>query len=158
MLNGIKVLDPSRVLAGMLCTMILGDMGADVIEVERPDTGDETRGWGPPFEADGQSAYFLSVIRNELGIVADLQNQVDLHLVRGLAREADVVVDNFLPGTLARREHRGRAGERRAEHAGERPATDAVGQRTRLPRPGEHSSLVGAEGWSTFASAPDRSS
>ena len=103
MLTGIKVLDLSRVLAGPLCTMILGDMGADVIKVERRDGGDETRGWGPPFDADGQSAYFLSVNRNKLAIEADLDVAADLELVRALAREADVVVENFLPGTLERR-------------------------------------------------------
>jgi len=102
MLTGVRVLDLSRVLAGPLCTMILGDLGADVIKVERPDTGDETRGWGPPFDADGRSAYFLSVNRNKLAIVADLQIRADLDLVRGLAREADVVVENFLPGTMER--------------------------------------------------------
>ena len=103
MLTGIKVLDLSRVLAGPLCTMILGDMGADVIKVERPDGGDDTRGWGPPFNADGESAYFLSVNRNKLAIVADLGARPDLDLVRALASEADVVVENFRPGTLERR-------------------------------------------------------
>ena len=66
MLSKVRVLDLTRVLAGPLCTMILGDMGADVIKVERPGVGDETRGWGPPFDAEGESAYFLSVNRNKL--------------------------------------------------------------------------------------------
>ena len=70
-LNGIKVLDLSRVLAGPLCSMILGDLGADVIKVERPDRGDDTRGWGPPFDASGKSAYFLSINRNKLSLAAE---------------------------------------------------------------------------------------
>jgi len=103
MLTGLRVLDLSRVLAGPLCTMILADMGADVIKVERPDGGDETRGWGPPFAPDGASAYFLSVNRNKLSIGVDLAVSTDLDLLLRLAREADVVVENFLPGTLERR-------------------------------------------------------
>ena len=103
MLTSVKVLDLSRVLAGPLCTMILGDMGASVIKVERPGVGDDTRGWGPPFDELGESAYFLSVNRNKLGITADLDVSADLDLLRTLAREADVVIENFLPGTLERR-------------------------------------------------------
>lgn len=102
MLSGIKVLDLSRVLAGPLCTMILGDMGADVLKVERPGTGDDTRGWGPPFDARGESAYYLSVNRNKLSLAADLALDADRALVQRLIGEADVVVENFLPGALAR--------------------------------------------------------
>jgi crotonobetainyl-CoA:carnitine CoA-transferase CaiB-like acyl-CoA transferase len=83
--------------------MILGDMGADVLKVERAGTGDETRGWGPPFDERGESAYFLSVNRNKLSVTADLDDPADLALIRALAREADVVVENFLPGVLERR-------------------------------------------------------
>ena len=72
MLEGLKVLDLTRVLAGPLCTMILGDLGADVIKVERPGSGDESRGWGPPFDDAGRSAYYLSVNRNKLSVTADL--------------------------------------------------------------------------------------
>jgi crotonobetainyl-CoA:carnitine CoA-transferase CaiB-like acyl-CoA transferase len=97
-----KVLDFTRVLAGPLCSMMLGDLGADVIKVERPGQGDETRGWGPPFDADGESAYFLSVNRNKKSLAADLASPADRALVIGLMREADVVVENFLPGSLAR--------------------------------------------------------
>ena len=68
----LKVLDLSRVLAGPVCSMILGDLGADVIKVERPDEGDETRGWGPPFDNDGMSAYFLAINRNKKSIAVDL--------------------------------------------------------------------------------------
>jgi crotonobetainyl-CoA:carnitine CoA-transferase CaiB-like acyl-CoA transferase len=103
MLTNVRVLDLTRVLAGPLCTMMLGDMGASVIKVERPGGGDDTRGWGPPFDEQGESAYFLSVNRNKLGITADLDDPADLDLLKSLAREADVVIDNFLPGTLERR-------------------------------------------------------
>jgi crotonobetainyl-CoA:carnitine CoA-transferase CaiB-like acyl-CoA transferase len=103
MLTGVRILDLSRVLAGPLCTMMLGDLGASVLKVERPDGGDETRGWGPPFDATGESAYYLSVNRNKLGLVADLTVQSDVALLRALAAEADVVVENFRPGTLERR-------------------------------------------------------
>jgi crotonobetainyl-CoA:carnitine CoA-transferase CaiB-like acyl-CoA transferase len=103
MLTGTKVLDLSRVLAGPLCTMMLGDMGAWVLNVERPDGGDETRGWGPPFDGRGESAYYLSVNRNKLGMAADLDCAADASLLRRLAAEADVLVENFRPGTLERR-------------------------------------------------------
>jgi crotonobetainyl-CoA:carnitine CoA-transferase CaiB-like acyl-CoA transferase len=102
MLNGIKVLDLSRVLAGPLCTMMLGDLGANVLKVERPGAGDDTRGWGPPFDDRGESAYFLSVNRNKLGLSADLSDAGDRQLLTELADEADVVVENFRPGTLER--------------------------------------------------------
>ena len=100
MLESIKVLDLSRVLAGPLCTMILGDMGASVIKIERPGTGDDTRGWGPPFHENGLSAYFVSVNRNKKSVVADLANKPDRTLLLSLLSKADVVVDNFRPGTL----------------------------------------------------------
>jgi crotonobetainyl-CoA:carnitine CoA-transferase CaiB-like acyl-CoA transferase len=82
--------------------MILGDLGADVIKVERPDTGDDTRGWGPPFDSTGQSAYFLSVNRNKLSAAIDLRSNDGAALIRHLASEADVVVDNFPRGSLER--------------------------------------------------------
>ena len=103
MLTGIKILDLSRVLAGPLATMVLGDLGASVLKVERPTGGDETRGWGPPFDARGESAYFLSVNRNKLSLAADLDDAADLTLIGELIAEADVVVENFRPGTLERR-------------------------------------------------------
>jgi crotonobetainyl-CoA:carnitine CoA-transferase CaiB-like acyl-CoA transferase len=83
--------------------MMLGDLGADVIKVERPDGGDETRGWGPPFDDRGESAYFLSVNRNKLSLAADFDIPSDRDLVHRLATEADVVVENFRPGALERR-------------------------------------------------------
>lgn len=101
-LKRVKVLDLSRVLAGPLCTMMLGDLGADVIKVERPGAGDETRGWGPPFDERGESAYFLSINRNKLGVTADLGTPEGRELVRRLIAGADVVVDNYRRGALAK--------------------------------------------------------
>ena len=98
----LKVLDLSRVLAGPVCSMMLGDLGADVIKVERPAVGDETRGWGPPFDPDGESAYFLSVNRNKKSISADLSVTKDRRLIEDLIGEADVVLENFLGGALGR--------------------------------------------------------
>jgi crotonobetainyl-CoA:carnitine CoA-transferase CaiB-like acyl-CoA transferase len=103
MLNNVKILDLTRVLAGPLCTMMLGDMGADVIKVERPHEGDETRGWGPPFDARGESAYYLSVNRNKLSISLDLDLSADRETLGRLMGEAEVVVENFRPGMLAKR-------------------------------------------------------
>lgn len=102
-LAGVRVLDLSRVLAGPLCTMVLGDLGAEVIKVERPGTGDDTRTWGPPWAQgpDGrESAYYLSVNRNKRSVAADLKTEDGRALVRRLARDADVVVENFAPGML----------------------------------------------------------
>lgn len=84
--------------------MMLGDLGANVIKIERPGVGDETRGWGPPFDGRGQSAYFLSVNRNKKSVAADLNLQSDRKLVASLIEEADVVVDNFQRGMLESRD------------------------------------------------------
>jgi crotonobetainyl-CoA:carnitine CoA-transferase CaiB-like acyl-CoA transferase len=100
-LDGVKVLDFSRVLAGPFATMMLGDLGAEVLKVERPDGGDETRSWGPPFDAHGQATYFLSVNRNKRSVVLDLKDDADLERARELARTADVLVENFRPGLMA---------------------------------------------------------
>lgn len=102
-LRGIKILDLSRVLAGPLCGMMLGDLGADVIKVERPGIGDESRGWGPPFDDRGESAYFLSANRNKLSIGLDLDSNVDHTFLLSLIGDADVVLENFKPGTLEKR-------------------------------------------------------
>lgn len=99
-LDGIRVLDLSRVLAGPYLTMLLGDLGADVIKVERPE-GDDTRGWGPP-HFEGEATYFLSVNRNKRTLVADLRQEADLQGVLDLARTADIVVENFRPGVADR--------------------------------------------------------
>jgi crotonobetainyl-CoA:carnitine CoA-transferase CaiB-like acyl-CoA transferase len=103
MLNGTKVLDLSRILAGPLCTMMLGDLGADIIKVERPEGGDDTRGWGPPFDARGESAYYLSTNRNKLSVALDLDAATDRAVLERLIAGADVVVDNFRVGALERR-------------------------------------------------------
>jgi len=97
-LQNIRVLDLSRVLAGPYCTMVLGDLRAEVIKVEPPD-GDETRGWGPPF-AGGESAYYLCVNRNKRGMVVDLKTEAGRNILRELAMQSDVLVENFRPGTL----------------------------------------------------------
>jgi crotonobetainyl-CoA:carnitine CoA-transferase CaiB-like acyl-CoA transferase len=100
-LAGLVVADFSRVLAGPAATMLLADLGADVIKVERPE-GDDTRHWGPPWAADGTSTYFQAVNRNKRSIVLDLGDPRDLELARRLAARADVLVENFRPGTMER--------------------------------------------------------
>src|SRR3954467_11714934 len=96
----LKVVDMSRVLAGPICGMILGDLGADVIKVEKPGSGDETRGYGPPFDAEGQSAYFLSINRNKKSIALDFADPGDRELLLNLVSDSDVVIENFLPSQL----------------------------------------------------------
>jgi crotonobetainyl-CoA:carnitine CoA-transferase CaiB-like acyl-CoA transferase len=100
-LEGIRVLDLSRVLAGPYCTMLLADLGADVVKVERPGEGDETRTWGPPY-VGGEAAYFLSVNRGKRSIAVDLGRPEGREIVRRLARGADVVLENFRRGTAER--------------------------------------------------------
>src|SRR4029450_10912227 len=100
-LDGIRVLDLTRALAGPYCTLLLGDMGADVIKIELPGTGDETRQWGPPF-VEGESSYFMSVNRNKRSVVLDLKSSAGLSALRKLTASADVLVENFRPGTMDR--------------------------------------------------------
>jgi len=100
-LEGVLVADFSRVLAGPLASMVLGDLGAEVIKVERPE-GDDTRAWGPPWAADGTSTYFQSVNRNKRSIALDLRDGGDLALARTLVERADVLIENFRPGAMAR--------------------------------------------------------
>src|SRR6476661_8527806 len=100
-LEGVRVVDLTRALAGPYCTMVLGDLGAEVLKIEQPGTGDETRGWGPPFIAD-QSAYFLSINRNKRSLTLDLKRPDAVEVLLRLVRRADVLVENFRPGTLAR--------------------------------------------------------
>jgi succinate---hydroxymethylglutarate CoA-transferase len=98
-LAGIRVLDLTRILAGPLCTMMLGDMGADVIKVEPPETGDDTRAWGPPFLA-GDAVYFLGVNRNKRSLTLNMAVPAGQKILAGLIEKADVLIDNFKLGTL----------------------------------------------------------
>src|SRR6476659_4838034 len=115
-LNGITILDLTRVLSGPYCTMLLADMGARVIKIEQPRSGDDTRAWGPPYlypnrqpapgdkvAANGESAYFLSINRNKESVTLDFKHPDGRVLLDRLLERADVVVENFRPGTLARR-------------------------------------------------------
>ena len=105
-LEGIKVLDLSRVLAGPWCSQNLADLGADIIKVERPETGDDTRAWGPPYLKDAQgndtseAAYYLSANRNKRSIAIDIASEEGSKLVRELAKSCDILVENFKVGGL----------------------------------------------------------
>ena len=107
-LQGIRVLDLTRVLAGPWCTQVLADLGAEVIKVERPGTGDDTRGWGPPFLRDGagedtaESAYFLCTNRNKRSLTVDIAQPAGQAIIRRLAGTCDVLVENFKVGNMAR--------------------------------------------------------
>jgi formyl-CoA transferase len=100
-LAGIRVVDLTRVMTGPYCTMMLGDLGADVVKIERPGRGDDTRAWGPPF-VDGESVYFLSVNRNKRSVALDLKQEAGRRALWRLFERADVVVENFSPGTMTR--------------------------------------------------------
>ncbi|AJC57812.1 CoA transferase [Streptomyces sp. 769] len=101
-LDGVLVADFSRVLAGPLAAATLADLGAEVIKVERPGSGDDTRAWGPPFAADGTAAYFDAANRSKRGLALDLGDPGDAAAARELARRADVLIENFRPGSLAK--------------------------------------------------------
>src|SRR5258705_9367476 len=100
-MTGLKVIDLSRVLAGPLCTQMLADHGADVIKIE-PPAGDETRGLGPPFDAAGQAAYFRAVHRGKRGMALDLSRAEGRGVLEVLLKDADVLVEKFLPRTKER--------------------------------------------------------
>ena len=100
-LQGIRVLDLTRALAGPFCTLMLGDYGADVIKIEIPGMGDDTRHWGPPFIGD-ESAYFLSINRNKRSLTLNFKEPRAKEIFLRMAREADVVVENFTPGVMSR--------------------------------------------------------
>src|SRR6201996_6323026 len=100
-LGALRILDFSRVLAGPLTTMLLADFGAEVTKVERPGGGDETRSWGPPYDERGEATYFQSVNRNKESVVIDMSSDEGLAELSCLAREADVLVENFRPGLMA---------------------------------------------------------
>lgn len=104
-LAGIRVVDLTRALSGPYATLMLADAGADVVKVERPGSGDDTRGWGPPFLGEGderESSYFLAVNRNKRSVTLDLKDPDDLAALRDLLAGADVLVENFRPGVMAR--------------------------------------------------------
>jgi len=138
-LDGLLVADFSRVLAGPLATMLLADLGADVIKVERPENGDDTRGWGPPF-VEGDAAYFLSLNRNKRSVTLDLATDGGRSAGRRLALTSDVVVENFRPGLMQRfgLDHESLSAERPdlvycsltafGEGAGSRPGYDIIVQ------------------------------
>lgn len=100
LLDGVRVLDLSRVLAGPYCTMILGDLGADVIKIEAPGQGDDTRHWGPPFAPGGESAYFLCVNRNKRSMTLNLKSEQGRHILKELVRKSDILLENFRVDTL----------------------------------------------------------
>ncbi len=100
LLDGVRVVDLTRVLAGPYCTMLLGDLGADVIKVELPGRGDDTRQWGPPFTASGESAYFLAANRNKRSLTLNLKSERGLEILKQLIADSDVLIENFKAGTL----------------------------------------------------------
>jgi formyl-CoA transferase len=100
-LSGVRVLDLTRVVAGPYCSMFLGDLGAEVVKIEQPGAGDDTRGWGPPF-AGGESAYYLCINRNKQSLTLDLKSKRAVELLRQLVKAADVIIENFRPGTMER--------------------------------------------------------
>ncbi|MCX6430325.1 MAG: CoA transferase [Actinobacteria bacterium] len=99
-LRGVRIAAFSRVLAGPYATMLLGDMGATVVKIERPEVGDDTRSWGPPFDSEGRATYFDSVNRNKLGVTADLSSLEGREKAMAIIAESDVLVENFAVGTM----------------------------------------------------------
>ncbi len=100
LLQGVRVLDLSRVLAGPYCSMMLGDLGADIIKIEAPGLGDDTRQWGPPFAKGGESAYFLCVNRNKRSMTLNLKSERGQEILKQLIRHSDILLENFRVGTM----------------------------------------------------------
>ena len=103
-LEGIRVLDMTRILAGPYCTMVLGDLGAEIIKIEQPKKGDDTRHWGPPFVESGEnreSCYFFSVNRNKKSCAVNFQTEQGQEILKKMVQQSDVLVENFVPGKLA---------------------------------------------------------
>ena len=98
-LDGVRVLDCTQILAGPFCTMLLGDMGADIIKIEKPKGGDDLRRMGPPF-LDDTAAAFLMVNRNKRSITLDLKNEAGIQIFKGLAKQSDILVENLRPGAM----------------------------------------------------------
>lgn len=132
--------------------MILADLGADVIKIERPGAGDETRGWGPPFDDRGESAYYLSVNRNKLSLAADLSLGADRELLASLMAEADVVLENFRPGTL---ERHGLGAERMLAAHPRLVWCTITGFGLDSPRPGYDFVVQAESGWMAITGEPD---
>ncbi len=101
-LGDVRILDFSRILAGPFATMVLGDLGASILKVERPERGDDTRSWGPPHDTRGEATYFDAINRNKTSLALDLTDERDVERARALARDADVIVENFRPGVMDR--------------------------------------------------------
>jgi len=101
-LAGLKVVELARILAGPWAGQLLADLGAEVIKVERPGSGDDTRAWGPPFAADGNAAYFHGCNRGKTSVALDLASKAGQEQVHALARDADILIENFKVGGLAR--------------------------------------------------------
>jgi formyl-CoA transferase len=100
LLEGVRVLDLSRVLAGPYCTMMLGDLGADIIKIEAPGSGDDTRHWGPPFAPGGESAYFLCINRNKRSLTLNLKSEQGRKILKELIQQSDILVENFRVDTM----------------------------------------------------------
>lgn len=132
--------------------MILGDFGADVIKVERPGSGDDTRGWGPPFDDRGESAYYLSANRNKLSVAADLRNPADREFLAGLMADADVVLENFRPGTL---ERLGLGAEQMLPRHRRLLWCTITGFGAESPRPGYDFVVQAESGWMAITGEPD---
>ena len=104
-LAGVRVVDMTRAMAGPYATLMLADAGADVVKIERPGVGDDTRGWGPPFvgsDSTRESVYFLSINRGKRSVVLDLKNERDVGALKAMIRDADVLAENFRPGVMDR--------------------------------------------------------
>ena len=140
-LGGVRVVDLSRVLAGPYCTMVLADLGADVVKVERPGSGDETRAWGPPF-ADGESAYYLSVNRSKRSCALDLADPAGRDIALELCAGAQVVVENFRAGGADRLG----VGLGRDAGRGTRAGGRQNARRPASPVPDDVPSLAGSQG------------
>jgi crotonobetainyl-CoA:carnitine CoA-transferase CaiB-like acyl-CoA transferase len=153
-LQGITVVDCTRVLAGPLCTMLLGDLGADVIKIEQPGRGDETRGWGPPF-VGGESPYFWTVNRNKRSLTLDLGHAAGRAIFERLLNRSQVLVENFKVGTLQRWGYDS-ATLSRINPALVHTAITAYGpDGPRAQQPGYDALLQAESGWMSVTGEPD---
>ena len=153
-LAGLRVIDLTRILAGPLCTMMLGDLGADVIKVEPPGTGDDTRSWGPPFIA-GESAYFLGVNRNKRSITIDLSGTQGQAILSALILSADVLINNFKIGTLEKWGFTDEWFERKAPRLVRCSITGYGANGPKAPQPGYDFILQAESGLMSICGTPD---